>query len=185
MSETDHDEPLVERVKRGDTRAFQHLVNKYKDDAYSLACTIIKDPNLAEDVLQEVFIKVFDKIKRFRHQSSFYTWLYRIVVNRCYNELRKKKFLSEKWIERFSDNDEAAHLVHTNDVKSMVNAALQRMKPDEALVLRLFYLNELNIEEAMEVTGFSKSKMKVTLHRGRKSFGAILTSQFGKEIEDL
>ena len=185
MAETDLDKAVIERVKRGDTWAFQYLVNKYKDDAYSLACSIVKDPSLADDVLQDVLIKVYDSIKRFKYQSTFYTWLYRIVVNRCYNELRKKKHLSEEWMIHLSDEEEAAHLVHADDLKSMVNVALQMMKPDEALALRLFYLNELSIEEATQVTGFTKSKMKVTLHRGRKSFESILKSQFGKEIEVL
>ena len=59
------------------------------------------------------------------------------------------------------------------------------MKADEALVLRLFYLSELKIEEVMQVTGFGKSKVKVTLHRGRKNLANILEKQLGKEIEDI
>ncbi len=185
MTTSEQDKALVERVKQGDTWAFENLVNKYKDDAYSLACSIVKDPVLAEDVLQEVLITVFDKISGFRYQSAFYTWLYRMVVNRCFNEIRKKKHLTDDWIEGVSEDDEAAALTNMNDLKNMVNTALKLMKPDEALVLRLFYLNELSIEESMKVSGFSKSKTKVTLHRGRKSFAEIMKSKFGKEIDDI
>ena len=64
-------------------------MDKYKDDSLALACSILKDQDLAEDVLQDVFIKIYDKIKSFKYQSAFYTWLYRFVVNNCYNELRK------------------------------------------------------------------------------------------------
>jgi len=182
----EQDRALIERVQQGDRWAFQQLVEAYKDEAFSLACSIVKDTSLAEDVLQEVFLKVYDKIPSFRFQSSFYTWLYRIVVNRCYNELRKQKrrfpfFRKEEGTIR----EEAAVRVDTEDLKTNVNGALAQMKADEALTLRLFYLSELSIEEVEEVTGFSKSKVKVCLHRGRKSFAQILKRQLGKEIEDL
>ena len=172
-------------MKAGDTWAFQYLVNKYKDEALSLACSLVKDPHLAEDVLQEVFIKVFDKISSFKYQSAFYTWLYRMVVNRCYNELRKKKYTTNELEAVTSGQEETTRAIQLDDTKMMVNSALRRMKPDEALVLRLFYLSELSVEEVIEVTAFSKSKVKVTLHRGRKSFAEMMNKQFGKEIADL
>ena len=129
--------------------------------------------------------KVFYKIKTFKYQSSFYTWLYRIVVNRCYNELRKKKNVPKDFVENASDKDVATNLTDTNDLRQIIHAALDQMKPDEALILRLFYLSELKANEVVEVTGFSLSKVKVTLHRGRKNLANLLKKQLGKELEDL
>lgn len=180
----EQDRLTIERVKAGESRAFKELIEKYKDDALSLACSIVKDHALAEDILQDVFLKVFDKIRSFNYQSSFYTWLYRIVVNRCYNELRKKKTTRGDSEERMSEN-EATALTHTNDRKKIINFSLNQMKPDESLVLRLFYLSELKIGEVIEVTGFSRSKVKVSLHRGRKNLAELLKKQLGREIEDL
>lgn len=185
MKSEEQDRLAIERVKAGDRSAFKLIVEKYKDDAFSLACSIVKDQGLAEDVLQEVFLKVFDKIKTFKYQSSFYTWLYRIVVNRCYNELRKKRVVRKQFKEAVSEQDGAAKIVDNKDRRQIINTALNQMKADEALVLRLFYLSELRIEEVIAITGFSKSKVKVTLHRGRKSLATILKKQLGKEIEDL
>lgn len=185
MKSEDQDKAIIEGVKAGEQSAFKALVEKYKDDAFSLACSIVKDRALAEDVLQEVFLKVFDKIKTFNYQSSLYTWLYRIVVNRCFNELRRKRNLPQSLFKTSSSKEEAAKMADTNNRKQVIYSALDQMKPDEALVLRLFYLSELTIAEVMEVTSFSKSKVKVTLHRARKNLAKLLKNQLGKEIEDL
>ncbi|OEK04603.1 RNA polymerase sigma factor [Roseivirga misakiensis] len=186
MTNEEHDRLLIERIKEEDHFAFRQLIEKYKDDALTLATSILKNQAVAEDVLQEVFIKVYEKIKSFKYQSTFYTWLYRIVVNRSYNELRKTKNKSftqpqEETLTAIESTDE----VDSNDLNRIITQALNLMKPDEALVLRLFYLSELKIDEVQEITRFSKSKVKVTLHRARKSLAVILKKQLGKEIEDL
>jgi len=175
----------VERVKKDDHEAFRLLVDKYKEQALSLAYTILKNHAYAEDVLQDAFIRVYEKIGSFKYQSAFYTWVYRIVVNHCYNELRKKK-RSDIEVETIElGADELSKQSDLNDKREMINTALSLMKPDEALVLRLFYLSELKMDEVVEVTAFTLSKVKVTLHRARKNLGSVLREQFGKEIEDL
>ena len=112
MTRSEKDRLLIERVKAGDNLAFKELIEKYKNDAFTLACSIVKNQRLAEDILQEVFIHIFDKIKTFKYKSSFYTWLYRIVVNRCYNELRKRKYKCEEIVEIASEKDEAASIAN-------------------------------------------------------------------------
>ena len=185
MDSSEYDNRIISRVKAGETNAFKELIDKYKDDAYALACSILKDRQRSEDVLQDVFMQVFIKLKSFRQESTFYTWLYRIVVNRCYNELRKKKVILDYTPETSSLIEDPMNIADTNNVKDIVNFSLDRMKPDEALVLRLFYLSELNIKEVVEVTDFSDSKVKVTLHRARKNLALILKNRLGKEIEEL
>ena len=91
IRDNDIDAILIERVKEGDEKAFVQLVDKYKDLSLSLAHSIMKDPDKAEDVLQDAFIKVYEKAGSFKHQSAFSSWLYRIVVNTAYNALKKEK----------------------------------------------------------------------------------------------
>lgn len=184
MISKEQERAIVEQAKVGDESAFRQLIYWHKDEAFSLACSILKDRTLAEDVLQEVFIKVFQKIDSFNYQSRFYTWLYRIVVNRCYNERRKKKQTLET-LEREISGNEGFDNLDLNDINAIMQSSLDLMKPNEALVLRLFYLSELSIEEVKEVTGFSQSKVKVALHRGRKNLKELLLQKLGKEIEDL
>ncbi len=182
------DYDIIRKVIDGDTNAFRQLVYKYKDVSLSLAYSILKSQTLAEDVLQDVFIKVFNKLKTFKFKSSFSTWLYRIVVNTSYNELKKRKTnisLSEK------TNDTTLHLTEDRDYmkeedqKHYINMALTHMRTDEALVLRLFYLCEFSIKEIEDITKFKPSKIKVDLHRGRENLNFQLKQLLGGDIKHL
>ncbi len=180
---------ILDKIREGDTSAFREIVEKYKDVSFSLACSILKNEHEAEDALQDSFIKVYRNIKNFRQESSFSTWLYRIVVNTCLTMARKSKKM-----DYHNDNDYPEHdfsfdhntgfdnLV-VSERKRIVNLAFERMKPDEALLLRLYYLAELDIKEIKEISGFSESNIKVILHRGRKNLLKDLQKIIGKDLK--
>lgn len=180
---------LINRIKDGDTGAFRQLVEKYKNVSLSLACSILKDEIRAEDVLQDVFVKVFEKVDAFNFNSAFSTWLYRIVVNTSYNELKKYKnqtslsqvdLKPEKSIDNTALND-----LKGEEQEKYIRVALNRLKADQALILRLFYLCDLKITEIEDITGFKSSKIKVDLHRGRINLDKELKKLLGNEIHDL
>lgn len=180
---------LIGKIKEGDRVAFRLLVEKYKDVSLSLAVSIIKDETQAEDILQEVFIKVYEKIGSFKFRSNFSTWLYRIVVNTGYNELKKQKIkvdLEDIDVESYQPaGDHGMEAISSQDQKKYINLAFKKMRPDEALVLKLFYLCDLQIREIQEITGFKQSKIKVDLHRGRENFHFRLKQLLGGEINQL
>ncbi len=191
MVKTTNTEDLqsVRKIAAGDTAEFRVLVERYKDLSFSLACSILKDTYLAEEALQEAFIKVFRNIRGFRERSSFATWLYKIVVTTCFTIAKKQKRM-----ESYDDPTVSSAIEETDHTmnfdatiayerKEIVNMALLLIKADEALALRLYYLSELDIREISEVTGFSESKVKVTLHRGRASFEVQLQKLLGTELE--
>jgi len=91
MSEAQVDQLLVERVQKGDKRAFDLLINKYQHRIVSLVARYVSDPVEALDVAQEAFIKAYRAIDRFRGESAFYTWLYRIAINTAKNWLVARK----------------------------------------------------------------------------------------------
>jgi len=184
----DTNSEIIERIKKGDTSAFRFLVEKYKVVSFSLACSILKDEHIAEDALQESFIKVYHNINRFRSHSSFPTWLYRIVVNTCLTFAKKQKRQ-----QLFSDIDSAKDIetefnetgidrLIASERSVMINNALDRIRSEESLLLRLFYLSELDLQEIMKVTGFKESKVKVTLFRARKNLLIELQKIFGNEL---
>lgn len=180
------DGQLIKRIREGDRLAFRQLVEKYKDVSLSLACSILKDQVRAEDALQEAFIKVYQKLHTFREDANFSTWLYRIVVNTSYNHLKKRKNhtrLSE--ISKMHLENTERNILKENDQKKYICLALDQLRPDEALVIRLFYLCELKISEIKKITGFKESKIKVDLHRGRNNLHAELKKIMGKEIDML
>lgn len=87
----DSDQALVRRFKAGDEGAFNELVRRYQGRVYGLACRMVRNPEDAEDISQEVFVKAYQALRRFREDSAVYTWLYRIASNLCINYLRRKK----------------------------------------------------------------------------------------------
>ena len=187
MSSNDLDTALVKRAKEGDTQAFRQLVEKYKDVSLSLACSILKDKAAAEDVLQDAFLKVFNSLRSFREQAAFSSWLYRIVVNTSFTALQKsKRTRSQEELPEIENPDlSPQNPMKLEDQKRYIQAALDRLKPDETLVLRLFYLCELSLKEVRMITRFSEAKIKVDLHRGRKNMHQQLSSMLGKEIDEL
>ena len=185
----DKDIEIVLRVRKGDMEAFRTLVNLYKDKSLSLAVSIVKDKAVAEDILQEVFIKVFRNIKTYKFKSKFSTWLYRIVVNTCYTELKKRRHtipIEDNKLNNYeTENTGQPQILTIEEQKRYINQALTALKTDEALVLRLFYLCEMNLNEIESISGFGASKIRVDLHRGRKNIEKQLRRLLGNEIDSL
>lgn len=186
--QNDKDVLLVNRIKEGDRMAFRELVDQYKDVSLSLVDSILKDRTKSEDVLQDVFIKVFEAIDSFKFRSKFSTWLFRIVVNTSFNALKKdKKSLNlDASYDRLIDSSAiGVDAIKPKDQKKYIILAMARLRADEALVLRLFYLCELSIKEIEEVTSYKRAKIKVDLHRGRDNMYFHLKQMLGDEINQL
>jgi RNA polymerase sigma-70 factor (ECF subfamily) len=184
----DKESELIARIKEGDTSEFRILVDKYKDVSFSLACSILKNEQDAEDALQDSFIKAFKGLKTFDFKSSFSTWFYKIIVNTCNTKYKNQKrnnqfidFDSYSKIE-IAENNTPFNEIDMKERKEIVNKVLDMIHEEESLLLRLFYLAELSIDEIKQITGFKDSKIKVTLHRARKSFQQRLEKKYGYQI---
>lgn len=190
-TQTNKDLILIARFKEGDTSAFRQLVESYKDVSFTLACSIIKDENTAEDILQDAFIKVYQNLHKFQNKSSFATWLYKIVVNTCFDVTKKQgrniptEEVQQEINTEYSYAETSSDELLQSERQAIIQSTLSSMKTDEALVLRLHYLSELSIQEIIEITGYSASKIKVTLHRGRKNLHDNLKVSLGQEIKSL
>lgn len=182
---------IIENIKAGDVAAYALLIDKYKNMVFTLAYNIIQNREDAEELSQDVFVKAFRSLSSFRNESSFSTWLYRIVINTSLN----KKKLHRLKIELISDDMESFHSVfvdinslqehQTNDIKKNIQEAIRLLKLDERLCITLFYINELTIAEINELTEINISNIKVLLHRGRKSLYHHLKLLLKTEIDDL
>ena len=109
MTDSDHtesDSDLVYAFKKGDYSAFEKIVLKYQDRVYNLCYRFLGDKQEAEDSAQEIFIKVYKSLKGFKLKSSFYTWLYRIVINTCKNRVKSLEYRRAKSRVSIDDDQE-------------------------------------------------------------------------------
>ena len=167
----------VQRIKAGDVRAFSEIVAHYNKMVFTLVIKIIDNREDAEDITQEIFLKVFKSLEQFKEESEFSTWLYRIAYNTTLSEIRKRKLIfvpiEEYWASEEGDCDEIDAL-SKEDKFRLLDKALKRLPPDEALLITLFYLNDRTIDEISKITSLSVPNIKVKLHRIRKKLVATI-----------
>lgn len=181
------DEEYIQHVLSGDIQAFRFLVIKYKDRAYNLSRSVVNSDLVAEEAVQDAFIQAYRSLSKFKGKSTFSTWFYRIVVNESLKKNKKKKLQYIPIDEVFSDEQiidlraDAIEHLHVEEQREIINEILSKLKESEALLLKLFYLEEKNIDEITEITGFTKSNCKVTLFRARKSFAKMYENKVTKE----
>ncbi|MCA9525602.1 MAG: sigma-70 family RNA polymerase sigma factor, partial [Myxococcales bacterium] len=138
------DQELVARCQRGDHRAFRVLVDKYQRRAYGIAIGVLRNPEDARDAAQEAFIKVFRNIDGFKGDSSFYTWLYRIVVNVCIDHFRKnRRVRNVEYDETFKRRDEMEQVPLSGNTRAMhPGVALETQELNGVLAEALATLSE-------------------------------------------
>lgn len=176
------DEIHIRTILNGDANAFRFIVKSYKDIAFSLAMSVVKDEFIAQEIIQSAFVIAFTKLSSFQGKSKFSTWLYRIVVNEAFKVIKKEKAklitFYESPILNAPETDHFSSTMDADEQKFYINEALKRLAPKESLVLRLFYLEENSIEEIAEITGWTSSNIKVLLHRARINMKALLMKCF-------
>lgn len=173
------DKICIQRVLNGETDEFRQLIARYKDMAYSIAISVIKDEFYAEEIIQVSFLRAYDKLNTFNGDSKFSTWFYRIVINESFKLLKKHKAEFVDFVEtppEFPDEiDNSILKLEEDEQKHYINDALKKISSKESLILRLFYLEENTIEEICDITGWSSANIKVILHRARINLRFILT----------
>jgi RNA polymerase sigma factor (sigma-70 family) len=183
------DNECIQKVIEGDTNSFRYLVDKYKDMSFSIAMSVLKEENDAQDAVQDAFIKAYKNLKSFRMDSKFSTWLYRIVVNESLSRIRKKKNERTQYVEEYRDQEsnisETVLHLSRDEQKKYIDKVLNLMESRESLLLRLFYLNENSLNEIENITGFSLANIRVILHRARKNFYGLLKTELKEEINSL
>jgi RNA polymerase sigma-70 factor (ECF subfamily) len=182
MSDREIDRQLVERVQRGDKRAFELLVAKYQRKIFRLLSRLIRDPGEIEDVAQEAFIKAYRALPNFRGDSAFYTWLYRIAINTAKNYLvaqgRRAPTSTETEVEDAERMDDAEQLRDVNTPDSMllskqvgeaVNRAIDRLPEDLRTAIVLREIEGLSYEEIAESMNCPIGTVRSRIFRAREA----------------
>ncbi|WP_214072883.1 sigma-70 family RNA polymerase sigma factor [Mucilaginibacter sp. dw_454] len=166
------DRYYIDKVKNGDPASYAFLVNRYKDMVYSIGLKILRDADDAQDLAQECFIKAYQQIHTFQGNSKFSTWLYTIAYRTAVTRLKENKVntitLNEDQHEVPDNLPGQFEQLQAKQIKQQVQKAIQKLPEIDALLVTLFYINDLPIKEIEEITGLSKPNVKIKLYRARK-----------------
>jgi len=180
---------LISSAQDGDKKALAELVKKYEKTVYNFSFKICRNPEKAENTMQETFMSMVKSLGQFDGKSKLSTWLYRIVTNHCLMELRKKKrnFVS-------IDDDEAdvpegafipdwnsipSNIFENTELKNILDEAINKLSPEYRIVFVLRDVNGVSTEETGKITGLSVPAVKSRLHRAR----SFLRNEIGKVLE--
>lgn len=182
---------LLQQAIQGERRALEQLVHTYQAMAYTVALRVVGNPQDAEEVVQDAFLKAFGALAQFQRAAKFSTWLYRIVYNTALTSQRSRPAVTSDFSESLTSHEGANQepgsweMLEQNDRQRYVNLALSRLPPDDALVLTLHYLGEKSIAEICAITDKKTSAVKMQLLRGRKQLEQALRQLLPTELRNL
>ena len=175
------DREAVEACQRGEREAFDPLVERYQRDIYRICYRYVNDPQDANDMAQEVFLKAYKAIGRFRGDSSFSTWLYRIAVNTCLNFRSTRRPEGEELSDAVADGRRGAlDLLEQEERADRVRAAVSRLPEKQRATLILKIYHELTHEEVAGIVGASVGTVKANLFHALGNLRKMLQAEAGK-----
>ena len=192
VSDRDLDWAIVQRVQNGEVSAFNQLVQKYRQPLFSTIYNMTGNREDATDITQEVFIKAFQSIKRFRGHASFYTWLYRIAVNTSITFIKRAKkqrfinyetidetLVSNEILEYFTAKTKTEKGALLKELQEKLNEALQKLSPKHRIVVILHEVEGMNHKEIANITKASEGTVRSRLHYAKKMLQAFLKEYIG------
>lgn len=179
----DDDFFLIKKFNEGDESTFRNLVHKHKDKVRNLVFITMGNVEQVDDISQDVFITVYRNLKNFRFESQFTTWLYRITINKCKDQLRKAKIRS---IFTSIKDDEEEHVVYDknnepDDTSAIVQNAIAQLPDKLRIPLLLKDIEGMSYQEIAEATNSEIGTVKSRIFRAREGLKKIL-KPFEKEL---
>jgi len=171
----DPDDVLVRAfVGQGDKDALEILLLRHERQVYGLAYRVLGNKADAEDAMQEVFLNVFRRVRTFKHDSTFKTWLHRLTVNACY-DLGRKKARTPIPVEEVAT--QSANRIRSLDTTIVIEDALNQLSLDHRVAVTMRHLLDMTYEEISAATGVPVGTVKSRIARGRAALGEILGPQ--------
>ena len=169
----------ITKIQTGETEHFAFLLERYSQPVFSLINKIVGSREDAEELTQDVFMKVFRSLDSFQRNSSFSTWLYRIAYNTAISAMRKRKHewitLEESIVGDVDEDEDEYGIGNINEEQiHCLEEALQQLPFEERTLILLFYMQEKSIEEIAIIVDLSVPNVKTKLHRIRKKLFKIM-----------
>src|SRR4051794_12757955 len=172
----------VERARAGDELAFAEIVDATGDRCYGIAYRILRDEQLAQDAVQQAYLSAWRELTRLRELSKFDAWLYRLLINACYEESRRRRRWSRnvRAIEmRGSPNERDFTALEQRD---SIERAFDRLSPEHRAVFVMHHYAGMSLADVAAITGVPLGTVKSRLHNATKSLRAALVADGASEV---
>lgn len=182
---------LIEHAQAGDPDALAQLVLSQQHYVYSIAMSVLKDPDDAADLTQEAFLRLFRALPQYSGDSRFTTWLYRLVVNLGRDELRRRGRQvptilpndqpdQQDPLTTIADDDrwiDPARALESQELRTRVRHALNQLEPHYRMVLTLYYFDDMKYNDIADILGIPLNTVKSHIRRGKERLAALLQAQ--------
>lgn len=182
------DEELVEKVKKGDADVYEKIIQKYQSKVFGLIYNMTKNQNDIEDLAQEVFIKIYKNLGKFKGESSLYTWIYKITVNLCLDEMKKRKnviYLDEKIEvddgevnrELPSEDKSQEKLYEEKELQEKLHNCINKLPEKQRVMIVLRDIKGFSYEEISKITDVKLGTVKSQINRARLKLKELLDEE--------
>ena len=177
-----NDSELIRQFKNGDVKGYNEIVRKYQKQVYWVIRKMVIDHDEADDITQEVFIKVHTALLDFREESNLFTWLYRIATNYAINHIRKVKVRSTVSVEAvvepiISTEKRSDELIDEQRRTKILEEAIELLPPQQRAVFNMRYYDELPYEEIANILGKSVGGIKANYFHAVKKIGECVKTK--------
>lgn len=178
----------MKKIGEGDRKALTEVVHRYQDFIYSCSMAKLRDAHLAEEVTQDVFIKLYRFSASFRGDSSLKTWLYKVCERACFDKIRQRNRHRTVEVDRnldmqVSHNDGEISLLQ-EDRKAYIQQLVDHLDERSREVILLFYIEDLSIDEVADMLSLTVSNVKIILFRSRNKLKELVKTNSSKKMTE-
>ena len=191
-SSVHNDRRVIDEILAGNQRAYAALVDRYKDRALTMATRLVGDRAEAEELVQDAFVRAYRSLERFRRESAFGTWFYRILYNLCMSAITRKRERPRQFTEHeeealdtvLADQDEPSALerMEEEELQAMITEEVGCLPEKFKSAVLLFYVEGLSYDEMAEVLQLPLGTVKTNLFRGRNLLRRQVLRRIAKEV---
>jgi RNA polymerase sigma-70 factor, ECF subfamily len=177
-------DPLVARMRSGDLDAFEEFFTTYERPVYTTALAITRDPFLAEEILQDCFVKAYRNRHRLRTDRSPLPWLHRVTTNLCYSRIARRRITIEPITTLISNlvadlTSRPDQVVESREIIEVLQRAIDALPPKQQTAIILYYLHGYSLAEAAEIAACHVGTMKSRVHYALKALRSLLPEERG------
>ena len=190
------EEALIEQLKLKNTAVFSNLIDTYQQKVFGTCLSFVPNKEDAEDLVQEVFLEVFNYISKFKGKSALSTWIYRITTNKCLEFIRKQKtkkrtgFLKPLFSQDFSidktnyftEFNHPGFLLETKELNKNLFKAINKLPESQTLIFTLHKIDGKSYQEIAEITDRSVSSVESVMFRAKKNLQKLLYNYYKNEF---